>query len=127
MGLVCVWAALRSILDSDSGPSAGALLALGLAVAAWLAPLFFLRGRRSWVSRFDAQGVTLQSGRRVAWNEFQGVRAVHGRVGQVIYYELAFRGAHARIFPAMVANAPEVLAVVTALQRGEPPFARLPR
>ncbi len=102
---------------------------IGLLVT--LAPGWLLYRRRvSWLARVDDAGVTLLSGKRLAWSDFEKVVDVHAIQGGARWhnhYELVFRNGRARVFDRMLANAEEVVAVVKALERGEDPFTGRPR
>jgi hypothetical protein len=80
--------------------------------------------RRSWARRIDATGVTLRSGRLLAWNAFQRVVTITYPAGRgVKRYELVFQTGSARVFPLVTENRAEVEAVMQALSRGINPFA----
>jgi hypothetical protein len=101
--------------------------ALGiLGLVLMVAPAYMLWSRRVWwIARMDADGVTLRSGKRYAWSDFEkivDVHAVRGGAKWHNHYELIFKSGRARIFDRMLANADEVLAVVKALERSENPF-----
>jgi hypothetical protein len=103
---------------------APALGILGLVVM--ISPAWLLYRRRVlWVARIDGDGVTLRSGKRLAWADFEkvvDVQAVRGGARWHNHYELVFRSGRARVFDRMLSNADEVVAAVTALARGTNPF-----
>ncbi len=91
-----------------------------------IAPAYMLLTRRIWwVSRMDGDGVTLISGRRFAWADFEKVIDVHAirySARWHNHYELVFRNGRARVFDRMLKNADDVVAALKALDRGERPF-----
>ena len=90
------------------------------------APALLLLNRRfTWVARLDSEGVVMRSGKRHAWRDFEKVIAVHAVKGGARWhnhYALIFKSGRGRIFDRMLANAPEVLAVVQMLEQGNNPF-----
>jgi len=103
-----------------------ALGILGLVVM--ISPAWLLYRRRVlWVARIDGDGVTLRSGKRLAWADFEkvvDVKAMRGGAQWHNHYELVFRSGRARVFDRMLSNADEVIAAITALARGDNPFTR---
>jgi hypothetical protein len=91
-----------------------------------IAPAWLLIQRRAtWIARMDGDGVTLRSGKRLPWSDFEkvvDVQAVRGGARWHNHYELIFRSGRARVFDRMLANADEAVPAVTALMRGENPF-----
>jgi hypothetical protein len=97
------------------------LSALGIfGISIMLAPAFLLiRRRMTWAARFDGTGVTLRSGKQLAWADFEKVVDVHTVKGGHNHYQLVFRGGRARVFDRMLANAGEVVGILSGLARGE--------
>jgi hypothetical protein len=90
-----------------------------------LIPVFILRhSRQRWVARIDERGVTRRDGKLFAWGGFKGVRAIRRRPNAPInHYELHFQDGSAHVYHQVTENAPEVLNLVSALERGVNPFA----
>lgn len=100
---------------------------LGVLIVLLGAPSALLVARRSWIARFDAQGVTLRNGRLFRWEDFVTIEERRSHRGRFLNnYDLVFKTGTAGLFHHMAANDAEVLAVVAALQRGENPFRPLP-
>jgi hypothetical protein len=109
-------------LSSPYGSAAARWLIL-LGVAVLVVPFLVLaKSRLKWAARFDANGVTIRSGRLYPWPELQSVAEVRTRYGQINRYELVFRGGRARVFHLSIANAAEVMPVLAALRAGKNPF-----
>jgi hypothetical protein len=91
-----------------------------------IAPAYMLVSRRmTWVARLDGDGVTMHSGKRFAWSDFEKVVDVHALRGGAKWhnhYELVFKSGRARVFDRMLANRDEVVGALQALERGENPF-----
>jgi hypothetical protein len=96
-----------------------------------VAPAWLLYRRRvCWLARMDSNGVTLLSGKRLPWSDFEKVVDVHAIRGGAQWhnhYELVFRSGRARVFDRMLANADQVVAVVKALEGGEDPLTAMRR
>jgi hypothetical protein len=96
-----------------------------------IAPAWLLIQRRAtWIARMDADGVTLRSGKRFPWSDFEKVVDVQANRGGArwhSHYELFFHGGHARVFDRMLANADEAVAAVGTLAHGQNPFAQAAR
>jgi hypothetical protein len=91
-----------------------------------VAPGLMLVSRRmTWAARLDAEGVTLRSGKRLPWSDFDkvvDVHAVRGGAKWHNHYELVFRSGRARVFDRMLENGDAVVGALQALERGDNPF-----
>jgi len=117
VGLFMFTTTLRSILERGAPLRLWALPAFFLVVMA--APLYFFWNRRRWVRQIDAAGIELRSGRRVSWAEVHAVRrAMTFHRGRAVptHFEILFGRGKGLVFPAMVANAPEVMKVLEDLR-----------
>src|SRR5260221_3826730 len=88
---------------------------LGLFVMVAL-PAYMLFTRRIWwVARMDGDGVTLISGKRYAWADFEkvvGVITTRSGGQWHSHYELVFKNGRARVFDRMLKNGDEVVAAL---------------
>jgi hypothetical protein len=126
IALIFLASGVRSLLNpSPYGDDLGSVAFRTLVIVAMCAfPAFVLRHfRRRWVTRIDERGVTRRDGKVFAWSGFKGVKAIRRKgTGPINHYELHFQDGSAHVYHQVIENAREVLAVVTALERGPNPF-----
>ena len=103
------------------------LVVVGLLSGGLLALVMYLKSRR-FPRTLDSEGVTLRNGRRLAWADLEMVKPVYvrsiGSPGILSHLVLRFGADDAGVYPRLLENGGEVLALIRGITKQALPIKR---